>query len=46
MGNYLNHNPGQAYYNQIHNFAKVNLLLDILMGYSQKNLYADTIVIN
>ena len=36
----------QPYYNQIHNFAKVSLLLDILMGYSQINLYADTIVIN
>ncbi len=36
----------QPYYDQIHKFAKVNLLLDILMGYSQINLYADTIVIN
>lgn len=31
---------------QAHNFAKLCVLLDTVMGFSQKNLYADTLVIN
>lgn len=41
--------PGSAEFNQLqysHKIAKYSLLLDILMGYSQTNNYADTVVIN
>lgn len=31
---------------KLHNFAKMAVLVDILMGYSQESGYADTIVIN
>lgn len=40
---------GSAEFNQLqhsHQIAKYSLLLDILMGYSQTNNYADTVVIN
>jgi hypothetical protein len=29
-----------------HNLAKLSIVADILMGYSQSNAYADTLVIN
>lgn len=32
--------------NNVHQYAKVAILLDVLMGYSQESAYADTVVIN
>lgn len=36
----------KTYEEQLHHFARLNLLLDIVMGYSQENGYTNTIIIN
>ena len=36
----------KTYEGQLHHFARLNLLLDIVMGYSQENGYTNTIIIN
>lgn len=36
----------KAYEEQLHHFARLNLLLDIVMGYSQERGYTNTIIIN
>lgn len=42
----ISYPKASGYSQQAHKFAKACLLLDILMGYSQKTGYADTIIIN
>jgi uncharacterized protein YjbI with pentapeptide repeats len=36
----------KTYEEQLHHFARLNLLLDIVMGYSQESGYTNTIIIN
>lgn len=36
----------KTYEEQLHHFARLNLLLDIVMGYSQERGYTNTIIIN
>jgi len=41
-----NNESNLTYETQLHHFARINLLLDIVMGYSQESGYANVLIIN